>query len=91
MGGKEGENQGPDAVQGNQQPRGAPGDARPGRPRRHRDPLAQHDPAAALTIVNGLMARDFAYLPVVQKPIAPTMIDRFARANSFLKEGLAEG
>ncbi|PJE27015.1 DNA-binding transcriptional regulator, LysR family [Pseudooceanicola antarcticus] len=33
-----------------------------------------------LTIVNGLMARDFAHLPVVQKPIAPAMTDRFAFA-----------
>lgn len=35
-----------------------------------------------LTIVNGLMARDFAHLPVVQKPITPAMTDRFAFASN---------
>ncbi|MBR9764062.1 MAG: hypothetical protein GYB53_11200 [Rhodobacteraceae bacterium] len=60
-----------------------------------------------LTIVNGLMARDFAHLPVVQTPIAPAMTERFAFnpemplswaaedliacANDFLKTLLAKG
>ncbi|MBR9764184.1 MAG: LysR family transcriptional regulator [Rhodobacteraceae bacterium] len=35
-----------------------------------------------LTIVNGLMARDYAHLPITQRPIAPAMIDRFAFASN---------
>lgn len=53
--------------------------------------MAQHDRAAAQTIFNVLMARDCAHLQLVQKPIAPAMTDRLARADSFLKEVLAEG